>query len=113
MKYSKTILTPSTTVAGNIRDFKQSYDIKYYPRDKDLVDKVALYIYLGDYAKRSVYFSSHEQLKQLILDLTNSYFYFRDKRFDPVISEQEFRLITLDIFTSDLRKRQLAIWKNE
>ena len=97
--YEKIILTPAVTVAGNIKDHKQSYEIKYYPKAKDLVDKIALYIYLGEnYAKRSIYFSSHEQLRTLIFDLTKAYFYFRDRRIKPVIPVPEFRLISLSSF---------------
>ena len=109
MKYEKEILTSTTTVAGNIRDHIQSYDIKYYPKAKDLPDKVALYIYLGEYAKRSVYFSSTEQLKTLIFDLTKAYFYFLDKRNKPVQREL-WRNANVDNFAYELRKRQLGIW---
>ena len=43
--YEKEILTPLTTVAGNIADFKQQYEIKFYPKADDLPEKVALYIF--------------------------------------------------------------------
>ena len=115
MKYEKIILTSSTTVAGNIKDHRQSYDIKYYPKANDLIDKVALYIYLGEeFAKRSVYFSSTEQLKTLVYDLTQAYFYFLDKRKKELaIPREEFRRIRLDNFLYELRKKQLKNWKNE
>ena len=112
MSYEKEILTNITTVAGNIKDYEQSYDIKYYPKVRDLTDKIALYIYLGDKkAIRTLYFSSHEQLKTLIFNLTISYFYFLDKRIKPVIPIEQFRMIKLDEFLKDLRLNQTNIWK--
>ena len=113
--YEKEILVPLTTVAGNIKDFKQQYEILYYPKSGELVDKIALYMYLAgeegmQYAKRSIYFSSHEQLKQLIFDLTKAYFYFRDQRIKPVIPESEFRLISLSSFLEHISIRQKGEW---
>ena len=113
--YKKELLIPQTTVAGNIRDFKQSYEIFYYPKTDDLPDKIALYIHLinseeKQYAKRSLYFSSIEQLKTLIYDLSQAYFYFRDKRIEPDINLPDFRLINLDNFLYNLRKKILNIW---
>ena len=114
MKYEKIILISSTTVAGNIKDHKQTYDVKYYPKSGDLIDKIALYIYLGDqFAKRSIYFSSHVQLKQLIIDLTQSYFYFLEKRIKPDDPKELFRMLKLDNFLDELKKRQLSVWKEE
>lgn len=118
--YNKQALTELTTVAGNISDAQQCYQIFYYPKSLDLPQKVALFTYLvppslkekGIMPKpRSLYFSSLEQLKTLIFDLTNSYFYFLDKRIKPVIPIEEFRLIKLDEFFKDLRQNQTNIWK--
>lgn len=57
-------LSQEQIVMGNISKHLQVYDIKYYPPEKGLVDKVALYIYLKEeegggqkYARRSVYFA--------------------------------------------------------
>ena len=113
--YEKIILTNNTTVAGNIKDFTQSYKIQFYPETKDLPSKIALYIYLDSaeksFAKRSVYFSSTEQLRVLITDLTQAYFYFLDKRNkDIAIPREEFRNIRLDNFLFELRKKQLRKW---
>jgi hypothetical protein len=115
--YDKECIVPNKTVAGNIKDFKQQYEIFYYPKADDLPDKIALYIYLkGDdmqYAKRSIYFSSHEQLKEMIFDLTKAYFYFKDKRITPAISRDEFRIININDFMDKLRKIQLNFWREK
>ena len=112
--YENIEIVPSTTVAGNIRDFTQSYKIKFYPKANDLPEKIALYIYLDSkdksYAKRSVYFSSAEQLKELIFNLTKAYFYFRDKKTEPINREQ-FRLINLADFVKKLEEHQRNIWR--
>ncbi len=113
--YEKEILTKLVTVAGNISDYKQQYEIKLYPKADDLPQKVALYIYLTSeekqFAKRSIYFSSAEQLKRLIFDLTSAYFYFRDKKVTPINTREQFRLTNLDDFLIKLKANQLNIWK--
>ncbi len=110
----KDIIIPKTTVAGNIRDFNQSYEIFYYPKAEDLPDKVAVYIYLTNenksFAKRSLFFSSHEQLKEYIFDLVKAYFVLRDKRITPVIPLSEYRKISLSSLLENLEQRQLALW---
>ena len=115
MKYTRDTIISKTTVAGNIRDYKQSYEIFYYPKSDDLVDKMAMYIYLDgeekSFAKRSIYFSSVEQLKTLILNLTRSYFIFKDKRTNPAVPREQFRLIQLDSFLSELKEKQLNFWR--
>ena len=116
MSYEKEIIIPLTTVAGNIKDFKQSYEVMYYLKTKEYTDKMTLYIYLigeGEkkYAKRSIYFSSHEQLRQLIFDLTKAYFYFRDKRIKPAIPVSEFRLISLSSFLEHIGIKQKEQWR--
>ena len=115
--YPKEIIIPRTTVAGNIRDFKQQYEGFYYPQADDLPSKIALYIYLvgkdnKDKAPRSLFFSSTEQLKQLIFDLTRAYFYFLDKRNKPV-QRDIWRKANVDNFAYDLRRKQLAIWSKQ
>ncbi len=113
--YEREIVTNLTTVAGNISDFKQQYEIKFYPKADDLPDKIALYIYLTradkQFAKRSIYFSSAEQLKELIFNLTKSYFYFRDKKNPLVANREQFRLVNLDDFLVSLKGNQRNIWK--
>ncbi len=116
--YEKEIVVPITTVAGNIRDFKQQYEIKFYPKADDLPPKIALYIYLvkedKQYAKRSVYFSAEAQLKQLIFDLTKAYFYFRDKKKTNLPIQmpiEELRKDSLDNFLVKLRTNQLDVWR--
>ena len=115
MNYEKETIIESTTVAGNIRDFVQSYKIKFYPKVKDLPEKIALYIYLDSndksFAKRSLFFSSAEQLKDLIFNLTKSYFYFMDKKNKPV-NRELWRKANVDNFAYELRKKQLEHWKN-
>ncbi len=113
MNYEKEEIVETTTVAGNIRDFTQSYKILFYPQAKDLPSKIALYIYLDSadksFAKRSIYFSSTEQLKTLIFDLTKAYFYFRDKKNKP-IQQEIWRTANIDNFLYELRKRQMKLW---
>jgi len=116
MTYTKEIIIAETTIAGNISDFNQSYEGFFYPAVKDLPSKFALYIHLTGSdgikkAKRSLYFSSHEQLKDLIINLTKAYFFFRDKRFKPDIPVERFRTISLEIFLADLKTKQLDVWR--
>ncbi len=117
MKYTRNTIVPKTTVAGNIRDFRQTYEIFYYPKADDLPDKIAMYIYLENqeksYAKRSIYFSSTEQLKLLITDLIQSYLYFLDKKSNPVVPREQFRLIQLDSLLTELKEKQLSFWRKE
>jgi len=118
--YNMQMITDLTTVAGNSRDFQQIYKIGYYPKSVDLPQKIVLSIYEVP-AKlkeqnimpkpRSLYFSSIEQLKTLILNLTKSYFFFLDKKTDPVIPISEFRLLQLDTFVKDLIKTQKENWR--
>ena len=114
--YKRETLIPITTVAGNISDFKQQYEIKFYPKADDLPDKVALYIYLAredkQFAKRSIYFSSYVQLKQLIIDLTQAYFFFKDKKSEPD-NRELFRMLQLDDFLTDIKTKQLSIWSGK
>ena len=115
--YKKEVVVEETTVAGNLRDYKQSYKIKFYPKDKDLSDKIVIYIdwisqTKKEYATRSLYFSSHEQLKQLIFDLTKAYFHFRSKKFKPDIPMEEFNIISLGAFVTELKNKQMKLWKN-
>ena len=112
--FEKELIVNQKTVAGNIRNFKQSYEIFYYPKTEEYVDKIAFYIYLlsedKQYAKRSIYFSNFEQLGELIKDLTKAYFYFRDKRLKPIIPITEFRRISLNSFLEHLQRSQRAVW---
>jgi len=87
--YNKEILTEFITVAGNISDAQQGYKLVYYPKSLDLPPKIALFTFLvpPELAKqgimpkpRSLYFSSVEQLKTLIFNLTKAYFFFKDKK---------------------------------
>lgn len=113
-------LTGEQVVAGNISDFQQSYQIFYYPKERSLVDKIAMYIYLNpnqitgkkQYAKRSIYFSSINQLKGMIINLMQSYFYLINQRIIPEIPISEFRKIKLNELLSELRTRQLELWQN-
>lgn len=108
-------LTGEKIVAGNIKDFQQLYQIFYYPKERALTDKIALYIYLGSnykkYARRSIFFSSLEQLKGLILDLTKAYFYFKDMREIPDIEISKYRMILLDNLLAELRTKQIGEWR--
>ncbi|KKK90272.1 hypothetical protein LCGC14_2724730, partial [marine sediment metagenome] len=88
MSYEKETIIEFTTVAGNIRDLIQGYDIKYYPKHNDLIDKVAFRVHLKkpdtpddkQPMPRYLFIEHHKQLRQLIFDLTKAYFYFRDKK---------------------------------
>ncbi len=115
MPFEKELIVEQKTVAGNIRNFKQSYEVYYYNKTKEYTDKIAFYIYLlseeKQYAKRSIYFDNFEQLGELIKDLTKAYFYFRDKRLKPVIPLSEFRKISLSSFLEHLNTNQIGIWK--
>lgn len=115
MPYKKEIIIPPTTVAGNLKDFKQSYEIYYYPKDSDLPDKIAFYINLIDRegqrkARRSLFFSSHAQIRQLIIDLTKSYFYLLDQRTEPM-DRIIWRKVVLIDFLEEIQKKQLNIWR--
>jgi len=114
MAYIKKVLIPRKTVAGNIKDFNQLYEVFYYPKVNDLPDKIALYIYLSshnkEYAKRSIYFSSYKQLEEFILDMITSYFRFRDIKIQPSIPLEQFRLISLQSFLDKADKRVRGIW---
>ena len=114
--YEKEVIIKETVVAGNISDFNQSYEGFFYPKVKDLPSKFALYIHLTGQdgikkAKRSLYFSSHEQLKELIFNLTKAYFFFRDKRIKPDIPVHTFRTMSLTKFLVELRINQFNNWK--
>ena len=120
--YNRETLTEFTTVAGNISDCQQGYKIHYYPKSLDLPNKIALFTFLVSPellkqqklpTPQSLYFSSLEQLKTLIFDLTNSYFYFKEKKTSPVISIAEFRKIMLSDFIIDLSKTQLKTWSEK
>ncbi len=116
MNYQKEIIIEETTVAGNIKDLTQSYEGFFYPEAREFPSKFALYIHLTGEdgikkARRSLYFSSHEQLKTLIFELTKAYFFFRDKRIKPDIPIESFRTISLASFVNELKNKQLSIWK--
>ncbi len=118
--YESIVLTDFTTVAGNIRDLIQGYSIKYYPKHNDLIEKLALCIHLKkpdtpeekQPMPRYLFISSESQLKELIFNLTKSYFYFRDKKTTP-ISRENFRLINLSDFTKQLEEHQRKVWREE
>jgi len=118
--YNMEILTPLTTVAGNISDAQQVYKIGYYPKSIDLPQKIVLSAYMVTPElkekgimpiPRSIYFSSHEQLKDMIFNLTKAYFFFQDKRNSSVNSRELFRKIQLQDFLINLEKHQLDIWR--
>lgn len=107
-------LTGEKVVAGNIKDFQQIYQLFYYPKERSLPDKVAFYIYLANnkklYAKRSIYFSSLEQLKTLAKDIIKAYFYFLDKRVVPDIEVSRYRKLMLEALLQELRREQVNVW---
>ena len=111
----KLSLTGEQIVAGNIKDFKQIYEIFYYSKENKLVDKIALYIFLANkekrYARRSIYFSSLPQLRHLIKDLVKSYFYFLDNRIQPAIPRNEYRIMMLGGLLDELKLMQIEEWK--
>ena len=115
--YERMSIVDKRTVAGNIRDFRQTYELFYYSRVDDLPDKVALYLYLEqegkEFAKRSLYFSSVEQLKDLVSDLVRAYCLFVEKRNSPDVSLSVYRLVVLDQLLSHVRRRQLGVWRRD
>lgn len=119
MQYDKETIIEFTTVAGNIRNLIQGYDIKYYPKHNDLKDKVAFRVHLKkpdtpddkQPMPRYLFIEHHEQLRQLIFDLTKAYFFFREKRVKPVIPQNEFRLISLSSFLEHISIRQKEQWR--
>ena len=119
MQYEKETIIEFTKVAGNIRDLIQGYDIKYYPKHNDLQDKIAFRVHLKkpntpedkQPMPRYLFIEHHEQLRQIIFDLTKAYFFFRSKRIKPVIPESEFRLISLSSFLEHISIRQKAEWR--
>jgi hypothetical protein len=115
-----TSLSGEQVVAGNISDHQQCYDIKYYPQEGKLIDKVAVYFILkpknnisdyNKYAKRSTYFSSLEQLKNFIINLTKAYFYLLERRNIPDIEIARYRMIMLNSFMDELRRKQTDEWQ--
>ena len=120
-KYPSEVIVPFVTVAGNIRDLKQGYSVKYYPKSDDLVEKLALCVHLKkpntpeekQPMPRYLFFSSVEQLKILITDLIQSYLYFLDKKTTPVVPREQFRLILLNSLLTELKEKQLNFWREE
>ena len=118
MQYEKETIVEFTTVEGNIRDLIQGYDIKYYPKHNDLKDKVAFRVHLKkpntpddkQPMPRYLFIEHHEQLRQIIFDLTKAYFFFRDKRIKPEIPLPAFRLISLSSFLEHIGTRQKEQW---
>ena len=108
-------LSGEQVVAGNIQDHQQMYQIFYYPRERSLVDKIAIYFFLGNnykkYATRSIYFSSIEQLKRIVIDIIGAYFYFLGQRIKPDIPVPEYRRIMLESLLYEIRKKQLEKWE--
>lgn len=117
MTYQKTILTPRTEVEGNIKNFKQTYELVYYAKTDEYLDKVTLYIHLDNEKEnnvKSIYFSNHEQLKLFIFELIKAYFHFRDKTTIYYCPKADFRKITLSSFLIDIKNKMLKYFsKNE
>ena len=120
--YEKETIVEFTTVAGNIRNLIQGYDIKYYPKHNDLIDKVAFRVHLKkpntpddkQPMPRYLFIEHHEQLRQLIFDLTTAYFYFRDQKKITLpipIPLEQLRQERLVDFLIKLKNNQLNIWR--
>lgn len=114
--YETVTLTPSKSVAGNLRDYSQSYTIVLMPRSKDLCDKIVLYIDWDragrQYPTRSLYFSSEEQLKGLIKDLSIAYHTLCEKRANSQIPLAQFRLLKLKNLNKEIQETVMKNWSN-
>ncbi len=114
-------LTGEKIVQGNISSLNQIYEYKYYPQEKELIPKVALYLYLRkkeegaiNYAKRSMYFQSLPQLREFIRDTIKSYFHLLGHRVKPFNkSVQEYRKDMLKGMLEDISEMQMEVWRND
>ena len=112
-------LTGEKIVQGNIKNLLQIYEYKYYPQEKELVPKVALYLYLRkkeegaiNYAKRSMYFQSLPQLRGFIRDTIKAYFHLLDHRIKPFNkSIHEYRKDMLKGMLEDISEMQSEVWR--
>ena len=112
-------LTGEKIVQGNIKSLNQIYEYKYYPKENELIPKVALYLYLRkkeegaiNYARRSMYFQSLPQLREFIRDTIKSYFHLLGHRVKPFNkSVQEYRVDMLKGLLEDINETQRATWK--
>lgn len=122
--YNKETIVSEKTVAGNIRDFRQLYDIVYYPRQDDLPEKIAMYIYLrkkdeekednAKMANRSLFFSSKEQLKDLIVELSKAYLFFVEKKIKPDFNLlPKLRGAWMNDLLAEIITTMKEEWKNE
>jgi hypothetical protein len=71
-------------VSGGLNDLEQRYRINYLEREEGYPDKVEIAIFLTgkdkNYCYRSLRFSSENQLKEFIKDLSQAYLLFQIKR---------------------------------
>ena len=112
-------LTGEKIVQGNINSLNQIYEYKYYPKEGELIQKVALYLYLRkkeegaiNYARRSVYFQSLPQLREFIRDTIKSYFHLLDHRIkSEVMSKSQYRRMMLRGLLEDISEMQTEVWR--
>lgn len=96
------VLLNNLKVSGNIRDYEQHIKIYYYEREGSKTDKVVVYFLLcndkKEYAKRSTFFNSMQDLRAFIKYLAEAYGYFFYKR------KKDISKLQLDLFTNALAK---------
>jgi len=93
MTKASKILIAEKPVLGGLNDLEQRYRINYLEREEKYVDKLELAIFLigkeKEYCYRSLRFSSENQLREFIKDLSSAYLMFQIKRTPKdILSEQ-------------------------
>ena len=119
-KIEKSVLK---TVATDLNNYLQQYELLYYPAtQKHPTDKIALYIYLKSrggsmkYAKRSVFFKSPDQLRELISELTKAWIYQRKQRMKNanISGVRDKTMIGIHYLLKELREKMIKeIEENE
>lgn len=101
-------------VAGNLRDYDQSYTIQHLTKYHDLCNKVILYINWKhpekEFALRSMYFSSTEQLKDLIVSLVKAWFMMMENRIKTQLPKSQFRLFKLNELFKSIKQSLSQDW---
>lgn len=100
--FPKVLLKSDTFVNGGLNDLRQFYSLKFYPAVDNFPPKLSLYISLckGDgvsLASRSLGFRSVDQFEQFIVDIVDSWMFFKEKVYSPVVSRNDFRGMCLNL----------------
>jgi len=120
-EYQKQTLTELTKVASEaLSDTEQYYTILYYEKTEKFMDKIAPYFIWFSKKnptekpeRKSLFFLAPPQLKKFIQDCIDSFFVFKEKRFDTSFKPMsEMRREWLKDFLNSIEKEQLNRWKN-